>query len=327
MLGNQIPTSENISILDLPPEIICKILSFLSHEDIANTRLVCNKFKAMADYNRSKIHSSKIYDYNSSNLNGISKIIDEIDGFLLFLLHLLIRPSYYEKHYKMTVSINTVKLLDAILKLINDYLIIPKSLTSTYGKYKNVSEYNYKFVNRYQALNILNKALTNLKSGKPPIDDRKYLANRLLTGNDILTSVLKILLGIKYLPEANLRGANLGWAKLRGANLRWANLYKAYLQRANLQGAKLQDADLRRADLRGANLSEAKLQRAKLQRANLLEANLRGADFTEATVCQSNYNFLKSVEQHFQIIGYNTLQVVGLQNRSMQYRHLPSITY
>ena len=84
------------------------------------------------------------------------------------------------------------------------------------------------------------------------------------------------------LREANLSGADLGYAGLGGANLIGANLRRADLKGAYLGEADLIGADLNEADLSGAYLSEADLSEAKLGRADLRGANLSEADLSGA---------------------------------------------
>ncbi len=87
----------------------------------------------------------------------------------------------------------------------------------------------------------------------------------------------------QWLPEVDLRKANLAVANLRGAILS-----EAKLSGAILSGAILSDANLKKADLSGeANLMNAILTRANLSGANLsgaalFIANLSGADLSSA---------------------------------------------
>ena len=99
--------------------------------------------------------------------------------------------------------------------------------------------------------------------------------------------------GVIYAREANLIGADLGWANLYEANLRGANLRGANLEGANLIGAdlgwaNLYEANLSEADLSWANLYEANLIGADLGWANLYEANLRGANLRGANLEGAN---------------------------------------
>ena len=71
-------------------------------------------------------------------------------------------------------------------------------------------------------------------------------------------------------------------ADLRGANLRWAKLIRADLRGADLSGANLRGANLRWAKLIGADLRGTNLIGADLSGADLIGANLRGADLSEA---------------------------------------------
>lgn len=87
-----------------------------------------------------------------------------------------------------------------------------------------------------------------------------------------------------YLRNANLIDANLRDADLSGAYLAGANLRSAHLNFANLSGARLSDANLSGAYLFGADLSGARLFGADLSGANLGGANLSGADLDSANL-------------------------------------------
>jgi len=104
------------------------------------------------------------------------------------------------------------------------------------------------------------------------------------------------------LPNADLRGVNLGcsnircvdltYANLAGADLSGANLTDAILTRANLTGADLSDANLTGATLGWANLTGADLTGANLSETDLFEANLDGvigADFSGAEEVPAKY--------------------------------------
>ncbi len=84
------------------------------------------------------------------------------------------------------------------------------------------------------------------------------------------------------LEAADLSGARVNVANLRASNLSGANFREATLVGANLARANLKGANLENADLEGANLQAANLWRARLNMANLRMANLRGANLQEA---------------------------------------------
>ncbi|MCH7922764.1 MAG: pentapeptide repeat-containing protein [Nitrospinae bacterium] len=87
-------------------------------------------------------------------------------------------------------------------------------------------------------------------------------------------------------------------AQLKDADLRYAKAVGAFLVNADLRGANLQEADLKEAKLQGARLWDAKLQKADLWmanlqgailwKANLQEANLQGATLWKATLHGAN---------------------------------------
>ncbi len=87
----------------------------------------------------------------------------------------------------------------------------------------------------------------------------------------------------QWLPDSDLREADLGLANLNNANLKNADLRNANLKNADLSGADLKNAHLSDADLNGANLFSATLidvdlRYTNLRNADLLNANLEGAD-------------------------------------------------
>jgi uncharacterized protein YjbI with pentapeptide repeats len=86
----------------------------------------------------------------------------------------------------------------------------------------------------------------------------------------------------QWLPEGDLRRANLTFAKLSGANLYRANLSRANLDRANLSRANLNSANLRNANLSITDLGSANLEGANLNEANLFGANLNSANLEHA---------------------------------------------
>ena len=95
------------------------------------------------------------------------------------------------------------------------------------------------------------------------------------------------------MPNADLSGANLRFAKLSNANLSGANLSGAdlsdtWLWRANLSGADLSGADLK-SFLKDANLSGANLSGADLAGADLYRADLSGAKLEGVKATGSNY--------------------------------------
>lgn len=106
----------------------------------------------------------------------------------------------------------------------------------------------------------------------------------------------------KFLPRANLLGADLMGANLErailikanllGADLRFANLKRAYLEGANLERAIVPDANLRGAFLHNATLQEASLQNADLSGAEILGTDLKGAILRHANLKSA---FLKEV--------------------------------
>jgi uncharacterized protein YjbI with pentapeptide repeats len=85
---------------------------------------------------------------------------------------------------------------------------------------------------------------------------------------------------------ANLRGANLGAADLSEAGLRFAKLNKAMVHYADLSGADLSGADLSEA----TGLRGAKLNKATVFGANLIGADLSGADLSEADLRSAQLN-------------------------------------
>ena len=96
-----------------------------------------------------------------------------------------------------------------------------------------------------------------------------------------------------YNRSANLQGANLYEANLEGADLGFADLQEANLEVANLEGAELQHTKLQRAKLWKANLQGANLEYANLQGAFLFETDLQGADLENgklqgAELCEAN---------------------------------------
>ena len=94
---------------------------------------------------------------------------------------------------------------------------------------------------------------------------------------------LEVLL-IKYSlrPDADLRGADLSFAKLDGLDLSNANLAGASLERASLVGCKLSGANLIDANLSKADLSQVHFGTANLKGANLKHSCLAGAQLSEA---------------------------------------------
>ena len=93
--------------------------------------------------------------------------------------------------------------------------------------------------------------MSQINLHKAPIENaEKISAWRKANPHTVLNaSLLREVLSLADLWDADLRGANLCDANLRGADLRGANL----------TGANLWGADLRDADLRGANLWDANL--------------------------------------------------------------------
>lgn len=95
------------------------------------------------------------------------------------------------------------------------------------------------------------------------------------------------------LSDGNLRRRFLPWADLRGANLTGADLSESILSDANLTNSQLLGTSLEKADLRaayfdGARLTSADLSGADLRWASFLAAhlnrvNLRNSDVSRAT--------------------------------------------
>jgi hypothetical protein len=112
-----------------------------------------------------------------------------------------------------------------------------------------------------EALLALQHQVANLNQGKVAID----LSNVELC-NQYWSGIRFDWLSSAYLPDIDLRGANLQKSDWGGAFL-----YGAHLQCANLAGADLSHATLTDADLRGANLVGATLP------ATLRDAQLVGA--------------------------------------------------
>ena len=83
-------------------------------------------------------------------------------------------------------------------------------------------------------------------------------------------------------PEAELSGINLRFARLPGANFYKTKLHTADLTKASLMWANLGEAGLYQAKLMGANLTGINLCGANLMQSNLSESYLGGADLREA---------------------------------------------
>jgi len=96
-----------------------------------------------------------------------------------------------------------------------------------------------------------------------------------------------------FLPDLNLKNANLYVANLTEAILADANLTEAILVDANLTGANLNKANLTVATLNKANLAGATLMNADLDGANLDGANLFSADLTGAYLWRTNLANIK----------------------------------
>jgi len=92
-----------------------------------------------------------------------------------------------------------------------------------------------------------------------------------------------------FLVKADLRNANLFGADLRNADLRQANLQNANLNFANLSGAQLDGAILRRAQLRGVYLDGYYFIRENLQRIDLSGADLKNIEFVGANLQEANF--------------------------------------
>ena len=85
--------------------------------------------------------------------------------------------------------------------------------------------------------------------------------------------------------HADLRGADLHLSRLTHADLRDADFRGADLtHQVDLCNADLRGAELGYADLRGANLQETNLRGASVNRVNFDGAQLKGADFRNAKV-------------------------------------------
>ncbi len=83
---------------------------------------------------------------------------------------------------------------------------------------------------------------------------------------------------------ANLKEANLSYAKLENSNFRGADLSGANLMKADLGNAILSDANLAGTELMGAKLREADFRHADLSKAHLLGASLIRTDLSEANL-------------------------------------------
>ena len=95
------------------------------------------------------------------------------------------------------------------------------------------------------------------------------------------------------LKDADLRYARLGSAFLVNADLRYTDLRQSWLLSANLTGADLLRANLTEtvladADLTGANLEQADLAGAFIGAANLTTANLEATNLTGAILTDAN---------------------------------------
>lgn len=124
---------------------------------------------------------------------------------------------------------------------------------------------------RIQALQDLNEDKVSLKG--VPVPDAE------LTG---------IHLRFAKLQRANFAGANLSEAKLYGASLEGANFTQTKLEKAVLQEAKLDEACLFRACLDEANLSGASLLMANLQKAQLRGAVFRNSVLEKAVLSNAS---------------------------------------
>jgi hypothetical protein len=117
---------------------------------------------------------------------------------------------------------------------------------------------------------------------RPPIGD---YAGEVLDGADLSGAVLWAFgFAGASLREADLSGAEMGWAALAGADLSGADLSRARLARADLSGTLLAGASLAAADLTGAVLRDADLRDADLTGAYLAAVDLTGADLRRAVL-------------------------------------------
>jgi uncharacterized protein YjbI with pentapeptide repeats len=97
----------------------------------------------------------------------------------------------------------------------------------------------------------------------------------------------------QWLPEIELKGADLNRANLAGANLNHADLSGADLFRADLTRTDLSDAKLGAANLTYSNLSTAALFRADLTGSELYGANLTDAKLNGAKLNGAKLNGAK----------------------------------
>jgi uncharacterized protein YjbI with pentapeptide repeats len=84
------------------------------------------------------------------------------------------------------------------------------------------------------------------------------------------------------LRDADLRQADMRFARMRGIDLSNSNLQRARLNQSDLRRVALIDAELREADLSNANLAGADLRRANLNGAIFAGADLTSADLSGA---------------------------------------------
>ena len=155
---------------------------------------------------------------------------------------------------------------------------------------------------------ILSTAALHKGSDEPNIAEQVY-EEADLSRRDIITliastqgeglilqgvNLMEVDLSILYLPNTNLRLANLVLTSLEGANLKDsilinANLYGTSMGGTNLQNADLENVNLKHADiidtdfssanLKGADLQNSFVTLSNLQNTNLENTNLENVDF------------------------------------------------
>ena len=115
---------------------------------------------------------------------------------------------------------------------------------------------------------------------------------------------------------AQLRQADLRYARAFAAFLTKADLRSGQLQKAYLAGAQLQQASLINAQLQGASLSAAKLQGANLGGANLQNTNLFATRLQEANLYGAQFQGANLVRAQLQ--GAYLVNAVGLTQEQLK---------
>lgn len=103
-----------------------------------------------------------------------------------------------------------------------------------------------------------------------------------------------------YLPNADLKEANLKGANFKGAHLERVNFEGAHLEGAILKKAHLEGAKLREAHLEGSDLIEAHLERSSIIGAHLDGAKLTGAFLEGANLMRANLQKATIGMAHFE---------------------------